>query len=156
MSYFEDSTEYQYENREKDGSVNIGWLDINHSYATGEVTTEFIDKLWIYLSFPINIYRGFHSCELCKKSTNDSVPTVFYKGEQREVGFHEIRVFSHNKKVYAAPTLIFHYIVEHQYKPPDEFIDAVLDGPEPGSAEYMELIEPFCTHVNKEVWWNIK
>jgi len=28
--------------------------------------------------------------------------------------------------VYHAPTLIYHYIVDHQYLPPQEFIDAVL------------------------------
>ena len=29
-------------------------------------------------------------------------------------------------RVYAAPTLIWHYVTEHGYRPPDEFIDAVL------------------------------
>jgi hypothetical protein len=29
-------------------------------------------------------------------------------------------------KVYAAPTLVHHYVVAHDYRPPDEFIAAVL------------------------------
>jgi len=41
--------------------------------------------------------------------------------------------------VYAAPDLIYHYVVEHHYCPPDEFIQAVLEGPLPGSLEYEAL-----------------
>ena len=40
-------------------------------------------------------------------------------------GSAEIRVRGANR-VYAAPELVYHYVVAHQYKPPREFIEAVL------------------------------
>ncbi len=41
--------------------------------------------------------------------------------------------------VYAAPDLIYHYVVAHHYRPPDEFIQAVMETPLPGSQEYEVL-----------------
>ncbi|MCX7805518.1 MAG: hypothetical protein N3A38_10060 [Planctomycetota bacterium] len=38
----------------------------------------------------------------------------------------EIRVLGRDGKIYAAPTLIYHYVVAHKYRPPQEFIDAVM------------------------------
>jgi hypothetical protein len=48
-------------------------------------------------------------------------------------GSAEIRVVGVGR-VYAAPDLIGHYVEAHGYCPPEEFIAAVLGGPEPGSA----------------------
>ena len=42
--------------------------------------------------------------------------------------------------LYAAPNLIFHYVRDHAYKPPQEFIDAVLTGPAPDSAAYQDQL----------------
>ena len=33
------------------------------------------------------------------------------------------------------------YVVVHIYRPPDEFIEAVLNGPRPGSVEYQTLVK---------------
>lgn len=41
------------------------------------------------------------------------------------LGSAEIRAYSLNGKIYAAPNLIFHYAKAHNYKPPEEFIWAV-------------------------------
>ncbi len=38
---------------------------------------------------------------------------------------------THAGKVYAAPSLVHHYVVAHDYRPPDEFIAAVLAWDEP-------------------------
>jgi hypothetical protein len=40
-------------------------------------------------------------------------------------GSGEIRVPG-DRKVYAAPILIHHYVEAHGYKPPEEFIEAVI------------------------------
>jgi len=45
--------------------------------------------------------------------------------------------------LYAAPALIYHYVVEHDYKPPQEFIDAVMTVPQPGSEEYNALLDNY-------------
>jgi hypothetical protein len=43
-----------------------------------------------------------------------------------ELGNGEIRVIGSAGKVYASPVMIYHYMSEHNYLPPQEFIDAVL------------------------------
>ena len=57
------------------------------------------------------------------------------------LGSAEIRVFSNEGVTYAAPNLIYHYIVDHHYLPPEEFIRAVLEGPLPDSPEYLARAE---------------
>ena len=42
------------------------------------------------------------------------------------LGNGEIRVTGEDGTVYAAPTMIAHYVAEHHYLPPQEFVDAVL------------------------------
>jgi len=39
-----------------------------------------------------------------------------------------------------APTLIYHYVTAHNYRPPEAFIQAVLKGPAPGSPEHRALL----------------
>jgi hypothetical protein len=55
-------------------------------------------------------------------------PTVRWKDDSVEVyghGHHLVRLGS---IVYMAPRLVLHYIVEHRYRPPDEFVEAVVSG----------------------------
>lgn len=42
------------------------------------------------------------------------------------VGGAEIRVTGADGTVYATPDMIIHYVERHQYKPPDQFIAAVM------------------------------
>ena len=39
------------------------------------------------------------------------------------LGSAEIRVFGQNGKIYAAPNLIYHYMKDCGYLPPQEFLD---------------------------------
>lgn len=138
--YYKDLTKYSY--GQKEDSYNIGWLDGRHSYTRGNVSEQFLDKLWTYFSYPVNIYRGFHQCELCKKQ-NIEIPIIQYKSEKRKAGFYEIRVFDREGNTYAAPSLIFHYITCHHYMPPQKFIDAVVNG-DATCKKYYEKILQFC------------
>jgi hypothetical protein len=42
------------------------------------------------------------------------------------IGSDEIWVPGENGRIYAAPSLIVHYVEEHNYLPPPPFIEAVL------------------------------
>lgn len=42
------------------------------------------------------------------------------------LGSAEIRVKAKDGRIYAAPNLIYHYVAEHDYDPPKEFIEALL------------------------------
>lgn len=136
--YYKDLSKYCYAGKKED-SYNIGWLERGHIISKGEVPQEFINKLWKYLRYPVNVYRGFHTCTLCMCQPS-GVPIVEYNGEKRDVGYYEMRVWARDGKVYAAPSLIFHYITCHGYKPPQEFIDAVLESEEPDSGEYYQKV----------------
>lgn len=48
------------------------------------------------------------------------------------LGSAEIWVPGREGCIYAAPTLIVHYVEAHEYLPPPEFIEAVLRDPPPG------------------------
>jgi hypothetical protein len=42
------------------------------------------------------------------------------------LGSAEIRVPGSGGRIYAAPDLIYHYVEAHGYRPPDEFVEAVM------------------------------
>jgi hypothetical protein len=114
VAFFEDLTPYVYIHPEKEqpDTVNIGWLDVNHPFPTGQTSEEFRAKLGQLCRLRVNQTRGFHPCYFCK-------------GREGPGSSYEIRVTG-DGRVYAAPSLVHHYVVGHNYRPPDEFIAAVL------------------------------
>ena len=81
--------------------------------------------------------RGIHECELC--SADDSF-LAERNGERLLLGSSEIRVFSKGENIYAAPTLIYHYVDVHHYRPPDEFLQGLNEGPIPPTEEYFNRL----------------
>src|SRR2546428_13429610 len=78
-------------------------------------------------STPVHQMRGYHKCELCSAPT--SGVHVRRGDEEQSLGSAQIRVFGSGDATYAAPNLIYHYVVDHHYRPPEAFIQAVLEGP---------------------------
>ena len=62
-------------------------------------------------------------------------------GKAKRLGSAEIRVFGADGSVYAAPTLLYHYVSVHHYKPPDEFMRAMKEGPRPPVPEYFHELD---------------
>jgi hypothetical protein len=54
-----------------------------------------------------------------------SFPVPLQKGDQWGYGHFLIKT---GKIVYISPALILHYILDHKYRPPDEFVAAVGQG----------------------------
>lgn len=123
--HFEDGTDYVYSKiGASEGVVNIGWLSKDHSYEEGAVSNLFIDKLLEITRVSIGQSRGYHICDLCKAQY--SGPLKFEVGsETLRLGSAEIRVFGKNGEVFAAPNLLIHYVRDHGYLPPREFVEAV-------------------------------
>jgi hypothetical protein len=119
--YFPDLSSYRYLGPEPN-TLNVGWLDGIHPYPTGNTPAEFAERLLAFLKVPVRFTFGVHSCEICHNERSGD----------------EIRVFGHDQTIYAAPRMIYHYVVDHNYSPPKEFIQAVLYGPSPDSKEYLE------------------
>lgn len=141
MSYYPDLSLYTYH---KSGiahsAVNVGWLDCEFPYPQGPVQDDFLAKLWTFTRLNLIRMRGFHTCNLCSLK-KPSTLSITREGETLHLGTAEIRVFGEDGMIYAAPNMIYHYIKEHSYKPPDEFINAVLNGPSPASDEYLLLLK---------------
>jgi hypothetical protein len=123
--YFEDLTPYQYLSDATDkNSLNVGWLDRKYLFNKGEPTEYFLDKLFKLCKSPVNQTCGFHQCPFCV-SGKWGVEEV-RNGQTINLGSAEIRVTGLNGIAYAAPDLIYHYVKQHHYLPPEEFIKAVL------------------------------
>jgi hypothetical protein len=139
VSYFSDLSLYTY-SRDQDNMVayNVGWLSNTHSYSQGDVPQEFIKRLWIYCRVFINPMRGYSRCEFCDDQSEWPI-TALFNEESINLGSAEIRVVKQDGTIFASPNLIFHYILEHKYCPPDGFIDAVLKGYLPDSPEFVAL-----------------
>ena len=140
MAHFPDLSPYSYRPPAvRPGTQNIGWIERTHPFDQGPVSETFLKKLWQYCRVPVVQTRGLHFCDLCDMPQGN-VPVMDFDGQTLEFGSAEIRVVGANGVIYAAPNLIFHYVRDHAYKPPQEFIDAVLTGPAPDSAAYQDQL----------------
>jgi hypothetical protein len=140
MTYLEDLSPYTF----LDGATpsaaaarNVGWLEASHDFPTEEPPPHLLDRLWEYCSILIFPTRGLHDCEFCSLPSS----TFVRNGTRLFLGSGEIRVFNSTGEAFAAPNLIYHYVLGHHYRPPHEFLRAVEDGPRPGSDEYRKLLE---------------
>lgn len=106
MTYFPDLTPYVYFRSPGKGK-NIGWLDVEHQFPTGNVAPEVLRELRAIQ--PRNLTKGFEFCPLCRNARGNG----------------EIHIYTSPGVFYASPVLIVHYIETHDYLPPQEFIDAV-------------------------------
>lgn len=131
--YYRDGTSYSLNHFEN--AKNIGWIYGTENYDKGNVTSQFIDSLWMYVKNPFNETRENRGCFLC--CANSTTPEKSSSNDFAALGSSEIRVISEDgKEKYAAPSVILHYVIDHNYCPPSDFIRAVIDGPKPGSYEY--------------------
>ncbi|MFA5366352.1 MAG: hypothetical protein WC333_00315 [Dehalococcoidia bacterium] len=121
--YFADLTLYGYGHTEHVNALNIGWLERGKEFPVGDFPEkeEVIKKL--RTKKKENLYRGFHSCDFCDVTTYKENDSTFIIRDRHGNGEY---IFQHDGKTYAAPEMIIHYIETHNYKPPQEFIDAVV------------------------------
>jgi len=125
MTYFRDLTKSEYSERNHK-VLNVGFLDASHSYQQGVVSEKYINLISRISSFPTIQHRGFNTCNLCTppeaiKENSDFVDAWYYT--RRGSGILIIQ--GNSGTSYAVPTLLLHYITEHQYQPPDEFLSAL-------------------------------
>lgn len=130
MTYYPDGSPYAFLPEQEDGAVNVGWLDASQPYPTGAVPAEFVERLYELCRHPVNRTRGFHWCNLCPPPDDSSkrwTAELPGPGGPYPLGSGEIRVRATGGTRYAAPDLVVHYVTEHRYRPPGEFIAAVLE-----------------------------
>jgi hypothetical protein len=122
--YYEDLTPYDYGYTEYKNALNIGWLEKGHEFLTGD----FPEKQEVLKKLKAkkieNRYRGWHSCDYCDPYDESEPGHTWIIKDRNGNGEYIVKW---NGKTYAAPILITHYIEDHNYKPPQEFIDAVIN-----------------------------
>tara|TARA_R110002111_G_C5968880_1_gene370134 strand:+ start:1211 stop:1699 length:489 start_codon:yes stop_codon:yes gene_type:complete len=158
--YFEDLSPYRYyaddncwyefaDDCEFKKILHIGWLDSNHSFPLGTVDKALVKQLrdlvcgspgWVNVH--VHAISGLHPCNLCNANPKIRCRT----GRLRYLGITELWIPSRDKKIiFASPDMVLHYIEEHSYLPPAEFLEALrnFDTSQPFDAEELgkKLIE---------------
>lgn len=124
----------------------VGWLG-NRVPRQGKTPPQCVDRLveayereLVFSDFS----RGYHECELCVTPQPFGHAVVRWRGRQLRIsGRGHFLVASPSSSrsawwtrfirparptVYMCPPLIVHYILDHGYRPPDEFTRAVVRG----------------------------
>lgn len=151
--YFEDLSAYRYGlSQPLDEVQNVGWLCRGTDYKIGGVMPGFIDALKRWASYAeVNQMRGHQLCTLCPAPASagsdpvsllkrDVQMSTMWSGETLWLGASEIWIPNGQGGVYAAPSLIIHYVEAHHYLPPSEFIEAAFK-PIPSGWEPNRLME---------------
>lgn len=139
--YYQDGSFYM--NRHFENAVNIGWGDkiSENVYPLPQFELQIISQLEPYLNILFNETRGISPCPICGCN-------VEFNNQYLGVG--EMRIIDADKKVYAVPDLIMHYIETHGYCPPNEFTNALNNGTNPISSEYQNYR---ANYEKKEYFW---
>ena len=127
--YFEDKSHYSFYLKTPIHNVlNVGWLDGEKSFQQGEVGTDKLKKLAEILTSTgdvdvhVNWARSLDPCGISGRTGLK----VEFAGKTVDLGGSEFWLPSPDGEYYfASPSLIYHYIKEHNYLPPSEFLDAV-------------------------------
>jgi hypothetical protein len=141
MAYFLDLSPYEYGLHwgGVPGAQNVGWLALGHPFKIAQPQESDLDLLWAHCKVAINATRGLHACDFCSGPSRDCF-RASRSNENLMLGYSEIRVIGPSGQSYAAPSLIYHYIRDHHYRPPDSFLSALRTGPTPPSEDYFEAL----------------
>lgn len=117
----------------------VGWLVRGRPYPTGKTSSTFRQKLLAFCLEPHTVCASGSQPRCPLANCPGQAGLVQVEGHEIALGAGEIRVIG-EADIYAAPTLIYHYVTVHGYRPPEEFVEAVTTGPQPGSPEHRALI----------------
>lgn len=143
MAYFEDLTKYRYSGKPQSGVLNVGWLGDGQTFSVGITSDVFRTTLKeLCDNKSKNLCWGHHVCEFCPSASWDD---PYFRSN----GNGEIWVRGADGTWYVAPRLVLHYVVEHGYCPPKEFIEAVIQPSEIGTAFPPMTDDAYRQHVRE-------
>ncbi|MDO3529685.1 hypothetical protein ACNRBH_02400 [Ralstonia pseudosolanacearum] len=106
------------------GVVNVGWLDIRSEFENGAVPAAFVERLKLIaggvgdFKALVEPIRELPVCEICGEVDLRDAKGMLIPNA-------EIWVPA-GSKIYASPITILHFIEVHGYRPPVEYINAVI------------------------------
>lgn len=115
----------------------IGFLQRNQAFEMGAVSDKFMQKLLPFCAPKTRVFGLPQAmvCPLCRQRVEMEID-----GQMVRLGSAEIRIVG-EQDIFAAPDLLPHYITVHEYVPPIEFVEAIMQGAGVNSAEYRALIK---------------
>ncbi len=148
MAYYRDLTPYEYDSNLQPfaevaspearqaiqallAAVNVGWLTRWRWFRRGRTSAEFRTELFRRCRHPEWKHRGFHLCTMGWCSGRVQSPVREKQGDEEVALGAGVIIVRGPDRTYAAPDLIYHYVRKHFYRPPDEFIQAVLETRQP-------------------------
>jgi hypothetical protein len=139
MTKFHDLSPYVYrQDYARPRTRNVGWLGSDDLFQKAVPNERDLDLLWAFCKVSVAQTRGVHPCELGDGKISYRAGR---KGETLLLGTSEIRVFSPDGDIFAAPTMLYHYVCAHSYNPPPAFLKALREGPRPPDADYFERLK---------------
>ena len=139
--YYEDLSRFTYFQDRGPAVVNVGWLEAPHPFPQGKVSREDVaalERLLVQGWQPAKS-RGWHDCSLCGRGPEAGPLQRQLDGQMRLLGA-DILYVPDGDRLYAAPSLIIHYIEDHRYEPPEAFL-AALRRTDPTSPDYRRECE---------------
>lgn len=107
---------------------NVGWLKEGQVFPSGAIEPQLVHRLkqafvgiGNFDAEAVLIRGAQHRCEICGASPG----MVQVNGKEKRLGASEIWLPETQERYFAAPSLVIHYIEDHQYLPPVEFIAAI-------------------------------
>ena len=148
--------------------LNIGWLDKSYDFPKGKVSRILVEKLryLTLLAKEQDMFRYTHPSGIVIHSGLVRGPIFKCPYCEEKIGLFEGSDQSDNPKgvqlgintmeipdvngdiIYIFPTLLYHYITEHYYQPPQQFLEALVS---------FDLTKPFnCNDLEEKIYESIK
>lgn len=136
MAYYPDLSLYTYYLRPQNptaieqaypDALNIGWLDRDYPFprSIGLPEEALLKRLLAHTVLYVLRMRGIHICHFCPHNGRFVHNILVYEGREIIMDNGEILVVGADGAAFRAPTMLYHYITEHQYQPPDVFWEAL-------------------------------
>ncbi len=146
----------------------VGWLSKDRPFPIGDTPEAVIGRLREFVMksgrTAVDVVTGVAVPEAGETATTASVGFWLFKVLSPGVHTCEFCDNCHGAYnfgipagdlLWVAPEMIVHYIAEHRYQPPAEFLAALERCPMPGSGEYREAAWKFASrHPAHASFWN--
>lgn len=116
--------------------LSIGWLDELYPFPHGPTPPEFQERLREHCTRGVHApMMGIHECQFCGNwCVGVQCGNTWVMTNSGEIWIPDGDI------IYAAPVMIYHYVTDHEYRPPDVFIGAVMRCPLPYEEKYQAFM----------------